>query len=90
MSTGFSCDFPAFCNVNHDCDDNCYNSDDEFECDGDCENCDEYYDCEVPVNERNQSTEKAAAKIIKGVSMILESVEELLQNSSESEESEIA
>ncbi len=75
---------------NHDCDDNCDNSDDEFECDGDCENCDEYYDCEVPVNERNQSTEKAAAKIIKGVSMILESVEELLQNSSESEESEIA
>lgn len=78
------------CTEHYECNGECDNSDDEFECDGDCDNCDEYYDCEVSMSERNQSTEKAVAKIIKGVSMILESVEKLLQNSSESEESEIA
>lgn len=75
---------------NDDCDGNCYNSDDEFECDGDCDNCDECYSCEPSLIQINLSMKKAITKIIKGMSITLESIEELLQNSSESEESEIA
>ena len=75
---------------NDDCDGNCYNSDDEFECDGDCDNCDECYSCEPSLIQINLSMKKAITKIIKGMSITLESIEELLQNSSESEEGGIA